>query len=136
MYVLAHCYITGSNYSSNTSKCGLRPYLLRFVAHQGLPTAGLGALCLENSSTNTPLKSLPVIDYLLITASHCWKSKRHIICWKEQDCGGGSRGGSRGGPVASFTRTTSNHSSLQRNAPRHAPIPNRMQLVWIHYSIK
>ena len=26
-------------------------------------------------------------------------------------------GGSRGGPVASFTRTTSRHSSLQRQAP-------------------
>ena len=25
-------------------KCGRRPHLLRFVAHQGLPTAGLGAL--------------------------------------------------------------------------------------------
>ena len=44
-----------------------------------------------------------------------------------QDCGGGSGGGSRGGPVASFTRTTSSHSSLQR----HVPIPNRMQLVRI-----
>ena len=30
-----------------------------------------------------------------------------------------------------FTRTTSSHSSLQHHAPRHAPIPNRMQLVWI-----
>ena len=35
------------------------------------------------------------------------------------------------GPVASFTQTTSRHSSLQRQAPRHAPIPNRMQLVRI-----
>ena len=40
-------------------------------------------------------------------------------------------GGSRGGPVTSSTRTTSRHSSLQRQAPRHVPIPNRMQLVRI-----
>ena len=25
------------------------------------------------------------------------------ICWKEQDCGGGSGGGNQGGPVVSFT---------------------------------
>ena len=43
-------------------------------------------------------------------------------------------GGSRGGPVASFTWTTLRHSSLQRQAPRHAPIPNRIS--WyrsVHY---
>ena len=50
---------------------------------------------------------------------------------KSKHCGGGSGGGSRGGPVANFTRTTSNRSSLQRHALRHAPIPNRMQLVRI-----
>ena len=67
--------------------------------------------------SSTIYLSLPVIAE---------KSDRHI-CGKEQDCGGGSGGGSRGGPVASFTRTISSHSSLQR----HAPIPNRMQLVRI-----
>ena len=36
---------------------------------------------------------------------------------KKKHCCGGSGGGSRGGPVTSFTRTTSRHSSLQRQAP-------------------
>ena len=48
--------------------------------------------------------SLPVI---------AGKSECHNLL---QDCGGGSGGGSQGGPVASFTRTTLSHSSLQRHA--------------------
>ena len=52
------------------------------------------------------------------------KSERHTkFAGKSKHCCGGSGGGSQGGPVASFTRTTSNHSSLQRHAPRHGPIP-------------
>ena len=43
--------------------------------------------------------------------------------------GGGSGGGSRGGPVGSFAWTSLSHSSLQRHAPRHAPVPKSMQLV-------
>ena len=43
--------------------------------------------------------------------------------------GGGSGGGRRGGPVGSFARTPLSHSSLQRHAPRHAPVPKSMQLV-------
>ena len=62
---------------------------------------------LENSSTNTPL----------VTASHCWK-ERGVFAENSKIAevvvhGGGSRGGS----VASFTRTTSRYSSLQRQAP-------------------
>ena len=38
-------------------------------------------------------------------------------------------GGSRGGPVGSFARMSLSHSSLQRHAPRHAPVPKSMQLV-------
>ena len=46
--------------------------------------------------------------------------------------GGGSGGGSRGpgGPVGSFARTSLSHSSLQRHAPRHAPVPKSMYLVF------
>ena len=32
-------------------------------------------------------------------------------------------------PVGSFARTSLSHSSLQRHAPRHAPVPKSMQLV-------
>ena len=38
-------------------------------------------------------------------------------------------GGRRGGPVGSFARTSLSHSSLQRHAPRHVPVPKSMQLV-------
>ena len=39
-------------------------------------------------------------------------------------------GGRRGGPVGSFTRTSLSHSSLQCHAPRHAPVPKSMYLVF------
>ena len=44
------------------------------------PAVGLGALHLANTSTNTPL----VIDYLLVTASHCWKEWASILSLLER----------------------------------------------------
>ena len=116
----------------NTSKCGLRPHLLRFVAHRGLPT-GLGALCLKNSLINTPL----VTACHRLFTYHCQSLLERvsvIIAGKSKIAevvvyGGGIRGG----PVAIFAQTTSSHSWLQHHAPRHAPVPNRMQLVRNHY---
>ena len=72
---------------------------------------------LENALTNTPL----VTACHLLFTYHCQlllERARVIFAGKSKIMevvvhGGGSRGG----PVASFTRTTSRHSSLQRQAP-------------------
>ena len=54
----------------------------------------------------------------------------HLVLMPPPSLGrGGSGGGRRGGPVGSFVRTSLSHSSLQRHAPRHAPVPKSMQLV-------
>ena len=93
--------------------CKVQPHLLR-----------LGALHLANTSTNTPLVT---VCHWLFTCHYQSLLERVSVhtkfAGKSKHCCGGSGGGSRGGPVASFTRTTLNHSSLQRHAPRHGPIP-------------
>ena len=50
----------------------------------------------------------------------------HLVLMPPPSLGSGGR---RGGPVGSFVRTSLSHSSLQRHAPRHAPVPKSMPLV-------